>query len=688
MLPQFRGDLKASREEQQGVVFYRIDDPQTQTSFRLYEIEFLIAKKLDGTRSLNQVISAVKAEYNFDISEPDLKKFVSQLESMGFIQSRNGGVPTAPPVPPAAAKAAPAPDDAAPIELEEITAEVDTDVVKAAAAQSAVLDESIFEGETVDEGGFDDPTTREIAKPTQEAALAESAGGDPVRRSTTNPEEVDRMIRTAFEHLKQGYVVHARDYFLAAQESRPSDERLTQIANHVQMIEDEPDEATLQGLWQAAAVLFPDVADDVGMPVVGEVRAKKAGSEDLRSRLLWSAVLLVVVGVGVAALAWVMKAARLFEGTAQVQTAPLQSDRIPVYYAETAVSVGPLREEWLRLDGRGKVTQVAEAGAKVAEGEILVMLQINPKVQRKIEQARGQIDKMRTQYDAAVASLEEVLREREKAQAERDDAEAKLKELRPKSILKSGGVSKRDLEKYKRIVVKSNKQLSKLAKRERKPRAAERKAKQKVEQARQKLAGIEKRLTGKLLKAPFAGVVVEAKVAPGDTVNPDADLVLLRDPLAARVAFRVASAGDLQPGGEAYVSVQEGAPSSAKVLAVEEVEGGVQLEVKLTDPAGTFAEMPPTAFRLVREFAEPAFAVDTSAVIEDAAGGGQWVYVAVGGRAVRRDVEVMERTPLKSVVRSPNGNLRDGDLVVVSYPAEGAVSALLEDAPIEVTGTE
>src|SRR5512137_1035872 len=91
MRPSFRSDLKCSREEQQGVVFYRIDDPKSQTSFRLYEIEYLIAKKMDGVRTFPEVITAVKTEFNFDITEPDLQRFVNQLESMGFLTGGRGG---------------------------------------------------------------------------------------------------------------------------------------------------------------------------------------------------------------------------------------------------------------------------------------------------------------------------------------------------------------------------------------------------------------------------------------------------------------------------------------------------------------------------------------------------------------------------------------------------------------------
>ena len=87
MQPTFRTDLTCSREEQQGVVFFRIDDAATNTTFRLYEIEYLIAQKLDGQRSLQQVIDAVKMEYNFDITPADLEKFIAQLESMGFVQT-------------------------------------------------------------------------------------------------------------------------------------------------------------------------------------------------------------------------------------------------------------------------------------------------------------------------------------------------------------------------------------------------------------------------------------------------------------------------------------------------------------------------------------------------------------------------------------------------------------------------
>src|SRR5262245_43778897 len=163
MRPAFRPDLTCSREEQQGVVYYRIDDPQTQTSFRLYEIEYLIAQKLDGSRAPADVIKIVKDDYNFDISEPDLQKFVNQLESMGFIK-KDG-------VAPAAVTA-----------VEEITNVM---------SRPAVVEEELEMAEP--------DMVEESAPPVDEA-------------------ELKRLLKNALLHVKQGYIVHARDYFLAAKE--------------------------------------------------------------------------------------------------------------------------------------------------------------------------------------------------------------------------------------------------------------------------------------------------------------------------------------------------------------------------------------------------------------------------------------------------------------------------------------
>ncbi len=724
MQPRFRSDLKSAREEQQGVVFYRIDDPLTQTSFRLYEIEFLIAQKLDGKRGLEQVIGAVKSEYNFDISEPDLKKFISQLESMGFIQASDKAAASPAPAP-AEAPSVPSPPDDSPESIhDEVTSPGIPEFVPAAAspppppadagldiddAVAAELDPDAtnpaYDGQPLDDIVFDGaedegiPTTPGLE--TGVEAVTEAPLGDGIeddvqvvaasdfdpRRSTASPEEVVRMIATACEHLRQGYVVHARDYFLAAGESREDDEKLGKMIAELQLAGDDPDTDVVRKLQALAGEIFPDLAGDMAdgeaLESDDDDFLNEEGEENLRSRLLWVFVLLFVIAGGIVALYFVATYARIFEGTAQVDVRELEAGRLPAYFPDSAESVSPNREEWLEAGGAGKVIEVPEPGTQVKKGDILLMLQLHPRAKKKLDKARAEVRKADGAYDKAAAKLSSIVEEQEGVKTERNDAESKLKELRPKSILKGGGVSKRDLEKYKKILAQANKKLGKLKKKERKPRQQEKKAKAKVEAARRKLDKMLGSIASKLITAPYPGVVAEVKTKKGATVEKGAELIFFKDPLAARLVFVVPDAGNLQPGGEAHISVDFREPGTAKVLALDKGGDGVSLEIKLPDPAGAFVEMEPAAFRLVREFVEPAFSVDTSALAEDPETGVNFVFIAIQGQAVRREVELLSRNPNKSSVRSPSGSLRNGDLVIIAFPGANGVNDLLENASVD-----
>lgn len=179
MLPQFRTDLQASREEKQGVVFYRIDHPGSGTRYRLYEIEYLIARKLDGVRTGAEVIDAVKAEYNFDITEPDLNKFVSNLESMGFVaDSAAGAGPPGPPPPPI--EVPPAPSAPLPGDPLDDFSEADTSIGLSIAVLG--LDDTSPVGgpppEPITETGITQPDAgvSEVLRQQDRAAGLEAAG--------------------------------------------------------------------------------------------------------------------------------------------------------------------------------------------------------------------------------------------------------------------------------------------------------------------------------------------------------------------------------------------------------------------------------------------------------------------------------------------------------------------------------
>ena len=424
MRPRFRSDLKCSREEQQGVVFYRVDDPTSQTSFRLYEIEYLIAQKLDGRRSLPEVIKAVKDEYNFDISEPDLQKFVSQLDSMGFVEKE--AAPAGPPV------------------------EKDTQV----------MDRS----NVAVEGG-------EPAEVVAEAELIESPAA-PVDEA-----ELKRLLKSALLHVRQGYIVHARDYFLAAKELNPSDARLAKLVSHLEIIGDSSGPAEVDYLWNQAQELFPDIAAEVGplaeakggiggaAPDSGAAREPTGGDEDLRKRILLLALVVLVIAVGGGALYWFATTQHLFEGAAKAAVATLRAQRVPIYQDKPAESVRAAKEEWLVFASGGKVADVTVApGVRVQAEQVLVSLALPAAQDKQLAQARASLKKAEEELEKATQKVDKAVKEREAAEAERTAAEKAF------DAAKAQGAAKKALDKAKKDKGKAAKKVAQLTKKEKAPR--------------------------------------------------------------------------------------------------------------------------------------------------------------------------------------------------------------------------
>ena len=648
MRPCFRSDLTCSREEQQGVVFYRVDDPRTQTSFRLYEIEYVIAQKLDGKRSQEEVIAAVKQDHNFDISDPDLTKFVTQLESMGFL----------------------AKDDSAPEEL--------------------------MEAEAIED---DDPEATQIMRRRD---VHGASGGGPsldlldIASAPVDEAELKRLLKSAMLHVRQGYIVHARDYFLAARELAPNDQGIAKLVSTVEVLGDSSGPAELEMLWKQASELFPDIAEEVGplaqasdgggLGKVSEAaqRTTEAWDADLKARLVWVVVFLVVVLGGGGGLYFFAKATHIFEGAVQVSVTVVKAKRLPIFHDKPAEFVQASREAWLKFAGAGKIADVAvRPGMRVAADQVVANLELAPAQKKQLDAATAAIKKAEGEYQKAADKLARALEEREGVERERASADTHLEELKPKNVLSAGGASKRDIEKWKKVKAKAAKKLSQLAKKERQPRAAETKAKQKLEQVKKTLAGVERGIAQKFIRAPFAGTVVEVKVSKGQSIGADAKVMLLRDTLEARLAFLVKDAGGLAPGGEAFVAVSRGLPSRVKVAAVQQAPEGKRIEVTMVDPAGSFVDMPPTDFKLVREFIDPAFEVPATAVYTDERGG--HVFIELQGRAIQRDIEVLSRDPAFFIVRDHSGALRDGEHVVTQrLNAEGGVASIVNGSFLEL----
>src|SRR5579885_2263698 len=83
--PRFRTDLLSQRGEAEGITFYDVTDKQTGTSFRMYEVEYLVAKALDG-RSLDAVAREVVAKLGVETNADELRGLVQKLGELGFLQ--------------------------------------------------------------------------------------------------------------------------------------------------------------------------------------------------------------------------------------------------------------------------------------------------------------------------------------------------------------------------------------------------------------------------------------------------------------------------------------------------------------------------------------------------------------------------------------------------------------------------
>ncbi len=83
---KLKSTLTANRDEQNGVVFYQITDPQSGKSFRLYEVEYLIARMLDGKTPNDVLVEKVHRDLQFELSVADFGKFITELHDLGFLE--------------------------------------------------------------------------------------------------------------------------------------------------------------------------------------------------------------------------------------------------------------------------------------------------------------------------------------------------------------------------------------------------------------------------------------------------------------------------------------------------------------------------------------------------------------------------------------------------------------------------
>jgi HlyD family secretion protein len=267
------------------------------------------------------------------------------------------------------------------------------------------------------------------------------------------------------------------------------------------------------------------------------------------------------------------------------------------------------------------------------------------------------------------------------------------------SLVQSGSLPAESVEKARVSYVKCQTQLEtakkQLAMLEAGPTTTEIAVQQAaVDEAAAKRSIAQAKLDECLLKAPFAGVITEVYVRPGDLATPRAPLLKMMDPasLVVRAGLPESAAANIRKGADVRVRLDAypGKTFSAQIQRIYprlERESRTRIiEAKVIDPV----ELIP---RLFARLSVQGRVVEDAVVVPDAAivttpRGEKVVFVVSDGRAARRKVtiglEQGQRVQVldgvhagDKVVTAGNLNLKDGAQVQLakSTPASGANSA-------------
>ena len=599
--------------------------------------------------NLAAVIGAVKDDYNLDISNEDLTKFIAQLESMGFV----------------------------------------TDGVSAPKAEDSdtVMDAVPIDATLPDPAQDDAPTVTTVA-PTEDISGGEQTvemqpgAGDLLDMGAATPDakETETHLTNAFRHIKQGNLDHARDFLVAAKEADPNDTRIAGLFSQLEILGDSDQAANVEFLWGQIRKDFPDLAIEIGgfdaemeqshdpipadPPVAepSELDPIDYGAPSGSKGLLWVAAVLVLVGA--AALGWFATTL-----SRNVDVVALQASKAPVFFEGTAKSSGPVVVDSPSFDKKTTIASIdCKVGQAVAAGDLLASAALPARQAKQLAKLRAARDKAKADHEAAKAALQKALSAGEPLVAERNQINAKLKGLKPKGIVNKA--QRAELSALRAKKVELNKKLKALAKKERKPKNQERAAKKKLVAAQAKLGKVEEKLGAKILRAKAAGVVSELHAKVGDEVDVGKPVVTIKRPQVVVLEFPKPSKDVPQVGAQVDVfyggSVQKG-----KVRDVEK-----SLRVVVEDSSDRLSGAKPPQIRLVKTFVEKAFRVPQGAVVANSK-----IFLVEEGKVKPEAVRVLVRESGSVVFESDAPAVKSGAKLVINV-SKGTVGDLKPGAEV------
>lgn len=344
----------------------------------------------------------------------------------------------------------------------------------------------------------------------------------------------------------------------------------------------------------------------------------------------------------------------------------------------TGATLSPARESQVGATASGKVLEVlVREGSRVAQGQVVLRLDsVNAQsalrnAELALEQARVNLERAQRSTSGSLAPLQSGL---ESALANLQVAEQRYRE--GKQLFAAGAIAQVELTgleaAYNQAKAAADNARENLARAQRASSEDLALLRLQVQQAQNQLAQARRAVADTEVKAPFAGVVAEIFVNPGEFVSAGQRAFRLADTSRLEASFRLppeeaaalplGSRVDLIFGGQTYpatLSKSSKVPGTDRLVElVAEVAGSL--------PPGASAQVRYT-LRLAQGRLLPAGALRTE-------GRSTFVFVVQDGKAVRTPVQVLGDTGTRVAVEGLSGlpvvfpvpsSLSDGDAVEV-----------------------
>lgn len=374
------------------------------------------------------------------------------------------------------------------------------------------------------------------------------------------------------------------------------------------------------------------------------------------------------------------------ESPAQAETAP-RTTKVRVVQPEqgiltavrtTGATVSPARESQVGATASGKVLEVRVAeGSRVAQGQVVLRLDpANAQIALRnaelaVQQAQVNLERAQRSTSGSLAPLQASL---ESAQANLQVAERRYRE--GQQLFQAGAIAQVELTgleaAYNQAKAAFDNARENLARAQRASSEDLALLRLQVQQAQNQLNQARRAVADTEVKAPFAGVVAEIFVNPGEFVSAGQRAFRLADTSRLEASFRLPpeEAASL-PLGSKLELLYVGRSYPATVRKSSKVPGTDRL-VELT--AQVEGGLPPGASAQVRYTLSLAQGSLLPAGALRTEGRSTFVFVVQGGKAVRTPVRVLGDTGTRVAVEGVSGgpvvfpvpsSLSDGDAVEV-----------------------